>query len=72
MPNDPYFSYPSGSLAFNFTDLNPIKAVSDVISDGKIRFSAGKTGKGPLRSYFIKSNYEPQYSTGGGYAYGFN
>jgi outer membrane receptor protein involved in Fe transport len=72
IPNDPYFSYPSGSLAFNFTDLNPIKAVSDVISDGKIRFSAGKTGKGPLRSYFIKSNYEPQYSTGGGYAYGFN
>ncbi|WP_293957173.1 MULTISPECIES: SusC/RagA family TonB-linked outer membrane protein [unclassified Sphingobacterium] len=72
MPNDPYFSYPSGSLAFNFTDLNPIEAVSDVISDGKIRFSAGKTGKGPLRSYFIKSNYEPQYSTGGGYAYGFN
>ena len=72
MPNDPLFSYPSSSLAFNFTDLKFFKEDVDWLKDGKFRFSAGKTGKGPNRSYFTRSNYEPQYSTGGGYAYGFN
>lgn len=72
MPNDPFFSYPSASLAFNFTDLNLFKNDVAWLKDGKLRLSVGKTGKGPGRSYFTRSNYEPQYSTGGGYAYGFN
>lgn len=72
MPNDPFFAYPSASLAFNFTDLNIFKNDETWLKDGKLRLSVGKTGKGPGRSYFTRSNYEPQYSTGGGYAYGFN
>lgn len=72
MPNDPYFAYPSASLAFNFTDLNYFKDQVDWVKDGKLRISTGRTGKGPGRSYYTRSNFEPQYSTGGGYAYGVN
>lgn len=72
MPNDPFFSYPSASFAFNFTDLGYLQENADWLKDGKLRISTGRTGKGPGRSYYTRSNYEPQYSTGGGYAYGFN
>lgn len=72
MPNNPYFAYPSASLAFNFTELDFFKEKVSWLNEGKLRGSWGITGKAPYRTYFTRSNLEPQNSTGGGFAYGFN
>jgi ferric enterobactin receptor len=71
MPNTPWFAYPSGSLAFNFTDLDYFKDIK-WISDGKIRASISLTGKQPLAPYFTLSKYKGQTSSGGGLAYDVN
>jgi ferric enterobactin receptor len=68
MPNDPYFAYPAGSLAFNFSDLEYFKKF-EWLSGGKLRASAGLTGKEPWRVYSILSNLTPRSSSGGGFAY---
>lgn len=68
MPNDPYFAYPSASVAFNFADLEYFKKF-DWLSGGKIRTSAGLTGKEPWRVYGILSNLTPRQSSGGGFSY---
>lgn len=70
MPNDPYFVYPSGSFAFNFTDLESVKKYS-WLSSGKLRASIALTGKEPWRTYSTKSNFEGSSATGGGFAYGY-
>ncbi|MGJ1360169.1 MULTISPECIES: SusC/RagA family TonB-linked outer membrane protein [Sphingobacterium] len=72
MPNNPYFGYPSASLAFNFSDLSFFKNKVQWLSDGKYRISVGTTGKAPFKSYYTLSNLEPKLSTGGGFAYGVN
>lgn len=71
MPNKPWFAYPSGSLAFNFTDLKYFKNQS-WISEGKLRASISLTGKQPFRPYYTQSKYTGQTSTGGGLAYDVN
>lgn len=71
MPNKPWFAYPSGSLAFNFTDLDFFKE-HKWISDGKLRASVSLTGKQPFRPYYTLSKYRGQTSTGGGLAYDVN
>ena len=69
MPNDPYFVYPSGSFAFNFTDLEGLKKYK-WLSSGKLRGSIALTGKEPWRTYATQSNFEGSSATGGGFAYG--
>ncbi len=69
MPNNPYFAYPSASIAFNFSDLEYIKDKIPALTSGKIRASAALTGKEPWRQYSTKSNLEAASSTGGGFAY---
>ncbi len=71
MPNKPWFAYPSGSFAFNFTDLDFFKDVN-WISDGKLRASVSLTGKQPFRPYYTLSKYKGQTSTGAGLAYDVN
>lgn len=68
MPNNPYFAYPAASVAFNFTDLEYFKKL-DWLSGGKLRASAGLTGKEPWRVYSILSNLTPRASSGGGFSY---
>ncbi|TCC86514.1 SusC/RagA family TonB-linked outer membrane protein [Pedobacter hiemivivus] len=68
MPNNPYFAYPAASVAFNFSDLDYFKKF-DWLSGGKIRGSAGMTGKEPWKVYGILSNFTPRASSGGGFAY---
>lgn len=70
MPNNPYFAYPSASLAFNFTDLDYFKQF-DWLSGGKLRASGGTTGKEPWLTYSIGSNLDPRASSGGGFAYNY-
>ena len=72
MPNKPWFAYPSGSLAFNFTDLDYFKNNVKWLSDGKMRASISLTGKQPFRPYYTLSKYKGQTSTGGGLAYDVN
>ncbi|PUV23396.1 SusC/RagA family TonB-linked outer membrane protein [Sphingobacterium athyrii] len=72
MPNNPYFAYPSASLAFNFTDLDFFKEKVSWMTNGKYRISVGTTGKAPYKSYYTLSNFEPKNTTGGGFAYGVN
>lgn len=72
MPNNPWFAYPSASLAFNFTDLDYFKNNLSWLNEGRLRASVGTTGKAPFRTYFTRSNLEPAKSTGGGFAYGVN
>eukprot|EP01133_Synstelium_polycarpum_P004655 gene4655-5440_t len=69
MPNNPYFAYPSASVAFNFSDLKFIKEKIPALSSGKLRASAAITGKEPWRQYSTKTNLEGANSTGGGFAY---
>jgi ferric enterobactin receptor len=71
MPNKPWFAYPSGSLAFNFTDLALFKD-QKWITDGKLRASVSLTGKQPFRPYYTLSKYTGQTSSGGGLAYDVN
>lgn len=68
MPNNPYFAYPSASLAFNFTDLDVVKQSLPWINTGKLRISYALTGKEPWREYSTQSNYDAEQSTGGGFA----
>ena len=69
MPNNPIYAYPSGSLAFNFSDFNYVKENHKWLDDGKLRFSISRTGKEPFRSYATRSNLETQMTSGGGFAY---
>ncbi len=71
MPNNPYFAYPSASLAFNFTDLNPVKDALPWLDEGKLRISYALTGKEPWQVYSTGSNYVGQSTTGGGFSYSY-
>jgi ferric enterobactin receptor len=71
MPNNPYFAYPSASLAFNFTDLNAVKESLPWLTSGKLRGSYALTGKEPWREYSTGTNYEAKKSTGGGFGYSY-
>jgi len=71
MPNNPYFAYPSASLAFNFTDLASVKTALPWLDNGKLRASYALTGKEPWREYSTGTNYEAKRFTGGGYAYSY-
>jgi ferric enterobactin receptor len=71
MPNNPYFAYPSASLAFNFTDLKSVKEAMPWLTSGKLRSSYALTGKEPWREYSTGTNYEAKRSTGGGFAYSY-
>lgn len=68
MPNNPYFFYPSASLAFNFTDLSMFKDIK-WMSSGKLRSSLAYTGKEPRAYYGTLSRLVPVSSTGGGFNY---
>jgi ferric enterobactin receptor len=69
---DPYFAYPSGSLAFNFTELDAVKNAVPFLDYGKLRVSYALTGKGPFRQYALGSVYNGANTTGGGYALSVN
>ncbi|MCX2473052.1 SusC/RagA family TonB-linked outer membrane protein [Pedobacter sp. MC2016-05] len=71
MPNNPYFAYPSASLAFNFTDIEKVKENLPWMDSGKLRASFALTGKEPWREYSTGTNYEAKRTTGGGYAYSY-
>lgn len=66
MPNNPYFFYPSASLAFNFADLPSLKEAG-WLSYGKLRGSMAYTGKEPRAYYGTLSRLVPVTSTGGGF-----
>ncbi|PWS32855.1 SusC/RagA family TonB-linked outer membrane protein [Pedobacter paludis] len=68
MPSNPYFAYPSASLAFNFTELESVKKW-DVFSSGKLRASYGITGKEPYKAYALATRLLTVNSTGGGFNY---
>ena len=68
LPNDPYFAYPSASLAFNYTELKFLKQFS-WLSDGKLRGSYGITGKEPSRLYALGTRLVTTTNTGGGFSY---
>ncbi|MGV3508507.1 MAG: SusC/RagA family TonB-linked outer membrane protein [Sphingobacteriaceae bacterium] len=68
MPNNPYFAYPSASLAFNFSELEAVKELQ-WLSYGKLRASYGITGKEPYKAYALATRLLPVGSTGGGFAY---
>ncbi|MGV6944584.1 SusC/RagA family TonB-linked outer membrane protein [Sphingobacterium kyonggiense] len=69
MPNNPVYTYPSASIAFNFTDISGIKENLSWLDEGKLRASISRTGKEPFRSYATRSNLETQMTSGGGFAY---
>lgn len=71
MPGDPYFAYPSASMAFNFTDLSFMKTSAPWLNYGKLRLSYAITGKAPWRDYSLRSNFVGQSTTGGGFAYSY-
>ncbi|MGJ7032366.1 SusC/RagA family TonB-linked outer membrane protein [Niabella hirudinis] len=71
MPNNPYFAYPSASVAFNFSDIKGFKSAVHWISYGKFRASYAITGKEPWREYSTGTNYEAKRYTGGGFAYSY-
>ncbi|RZJ20331.1 MAG: SusC/RagA family TonB-linked outer membrane protein [Acinetobacter sp.] len=66
MPNNPYFAYPSASLAFNFTELEAVKKL-DWLSSGKLRGSLGLTGKEPSRYYALATRLLSVNTSGGGF-----
>lgn len=68
LPNNPYFAYPSASLAFNFTELEAVKKL-DWLSSGKLRGSFGITGKEPYRYYSLATRLLPVTTSGGGFTY---
>jgi ferric enterobactin receptor len=68
----PYFAYPSASMAFNFTELKPVKDALPFLDYGKLRVSYALAGKEPYRDYSKGTNYVPANTTGGGYALGVN
>jgi ferric enterobactin receptor len=68
LPNNPYFAYPSASLAFNFTELEAVKNL-DWLSSGKFRSSFGITGKEPYRYYALAPKLVANTTSGGGFSY---
>ncbi len=68
LPNNPYFAYPSTSLAFNFTELEAVKKL-DWLSSGKFRSSFGITGKEPYRYYALAPKLTANTTSGGGFSY---
>lgn len=68
LPNNPYFAYPSASLAFNFTELEAVKKL-DWLSNGKLRGSFGITGKEPYKYYSLATRLLTTNSSGGGFTY---
>ncbi|WP_372919641.1 SusC/RagA family TonB-linked outer membrane protein [Salegentibacter sp.] len=64
------FFYPSAGLSWIFTELEPFKNISDVLSYGKLRASVAQVGK-DARPYSIRPFYENATTTGGGFRYGF-
>lgn len=68
LPNNPYFAYPSASLAFNFSELNGVKNLS-WLSNGKLRSSFGMTGKEPYKYYALATRLNTINSSGGGFSY---
>ncbi len=62
-----FFFYPAASLAFNFSELELFKSMK-WLDYGKLRFSAGKTGKTARSAYVTDSRYVPVQTTGGGFA----
>ncbi len=68
LPNDPYFAYPSASLAFNFSELEAMKKV-DWLSSGKLRGSFGISGKEPYRYYALAPKLTANTTSGGGFSY---
>lgn len=68
MPNNPYFAYPSASLAFNFSELKAVKQL-EWLSSGKLRSSFGITGKEPSRYYALAPKLVATTTSGGGFTY---
>ncbi|PST83981.1 SusC/RagA family TonB-linked outer membrane protein [Pedobacter yulinensis] len=68
LPNNPYFAYPSASLAFNFSELEAVKKL-EWLSSAKLRSSAGITGKEPGKYYALATRLITSNSTGGGFTY---
>ncbi|HEY0667864.1 MAG TPA: SusC/RagA family TonB-linked outer membrane protein [Sphingobacteriaceae bacterium] len=68
LPNNPYFAYPSASIAFNFTELDAVKKL-DWLSRGKLRSSFGITGKEPYKYYALATRLVTTTTTGGGFTY---
>jgi ferric enterobactin receptor len=68
MPNNPYFAYPSASLAFNFTELAAFKKFS-WLTTGKLRASYGETGKEPSKYYALSTRLGTVTTSGGGFKY---
>ncbi|MES2651459.1 MAG: SusC/RagA family TonB-linked outer membrane protein [Bacteroidota bacterium] len=66
MPNNPYFAYPSASLAFNFTELEAVKKL-EWLSSGKLRSSFGLTGKEPYKFYALATRLGTVTTSGGGF-----
>ncbi|MBC7936165.1 MAG: SusC/RagA family TonB-linked outer membrane protein [Rhizobacter sp.] len=60
-----FFFYPAVGLSFVFSEFT--KSVN-WLSYGKLRFSAGKTGKTTKTPYVTSSRYAPAQSTGGGFS----
>jgi TonB-linked SusC/RagA family outer membrane protein len=65
----PFFNYASISGSFILSDLKFMKPLT-WISYAKLRTSYASTGKGPIRPYIIDWTFNPQGTTGGGYALG--
>lgn len=68
LPNNPYFAYPSASLAFNFSELEAVKKL-EWLSSGKLRSSFGITGKEPYRYYALAPKLVANTTSGGGFSY---
>jgi TonB-linked SusC/RagA family outer membrane protein len=64
------FFYPSASMSFIFTELAPLKGISNVLSFGKIRGSIAQVGK-DANPYSVRAFLEPKSTTGGGFGYSF-
>jgi TonB-linked SusC/RagA family outer membrane protein len=64
------FFYPSAALSFNFTELNALSGIKNVLSYGKLRASVAQVGK-DANPYSIVPALETQVTTGGGFGYGF-
>jgi hypothetical protein len=69
MDKQPFFSYASISGSFIVSDLPFMKPLK-WLTYTKLRTSYASTGKGPIRPYIIDWTFQPQNSTGGGYALG--
>jgi TonB-linked SusC/RagA family outer membrane protein len=64
------FFYPSASMSFIFTELEPFAGIRNVLSYGKLRGSIAQVGK-DASPYSIRAFLEPKATTGGGFGYSF-